>query len=60
MINIIGFYKDWRLVESGGYYYVVDKKKQAVIYKSKDEESATKAFIMLCVGFVNEKIEIGA
>ena len=44
-MNIIGYYKIWTLVEREGIYYVVDRRSKQILFKSEDEETATKVFV---------------
>lgn len=44
-MNIIGYYKIWTLVEREGIYYVVDRRSKQILFKSEDEETATKMFV---------------
>ena len=44
-MNIIGYYKFWTLVEREGIYYVVDRRSKQILFKSEDEETATKVFV---------------
>lgn len=44
-MNIIGFYKDWNLVERDEFYWVVDRPNKQILFKSEDEETATKMFV---------------
>ena len=56
-MKIIGFYKDYTLVECGGVYSVVDmtdRRNKKILFKSLTEEGASKYFIMLVAGFINE------
>jgi hypothetical protein len=58
--DIIGFYKNWTLVEQNGKFYVVDRTERKVLFKGTEEE-ATKTFTMLVANFINndlEKIEV--
>lgn len=43
MMNIISFYKNWRLVELDGLYYVVNKTGKEIVFKGT-EEKATECF----------------
>lgn len=52
-MNIIGFYKDWNLVEKEGTYYVVNRQDKKILTKGT-EKQASKYFIMLAAGFINE------
>ena len=51
--NIIGYYKQWLLVELNGVYYVV-RRKDRVILKGT-ESYATKAFGLLIAGAITEE-----
>lgn len=53
-MNIIGFYKNYRLVEQDGKYLVVNKQERRVVFAG-DEETASKLFIMLAAEFIDEK-----
>lgn len=57
-MNIIGYYKNWCLVERGNKYAVVNRPDKKVVFTSTDEESATKVFVMLLAEFINEKGEV--
>lgn len=52
MQQIIGYYKNWLLVELNGFYYVV-RRKERVLCKGS-EEFATKVFVMLIDGFITD------
>lgn len=51
--NIIGYYKDWLLVEKDGVYYIV-RRKERIILKGT-EGYATKAFGLLIAGAITEE-----
>lgn len=48
-MNIIGYYKIWTLVEREGIYYVVDRRSKQILFKSEDEETATKVFVNMII-----------
>ena len=55
--NIIGYYKNWLLVELDETFAVVKRKtatEKAKILYSGSEDNATKMFTMLIAGFINE------
>lgn len=54
MMNIIGFYKDWTLVDKEGAYYVVNRRDKKILFKGT-EEQASKIFIMLVGNFITEE-----
>ena len=53
MQNIIGYYKNWTLVEQNGLFYVVNQPERKVLFKG-DEEGANKMFVMLIANFIDE------
>ena len=53
MKNIIGYYKNWILVEQDGMFYVTARQERKVLFKG-DEEGANKVFVMLIANFINE------
>lgn len=59
MQKIIGFYKNYTLVEQDGSYYVVNRQERKVLFKGSDGE-ATRIFVMLCANFIDENLEIEA
>ena len=55
--NIIGYYKNWLLVELNNTYAVVKRKtatEKAKVLFSGSEDSATKIFTMLIGNFIDE------
>ena len=55
--NIIGYYKDWLLVELNETYAVVKRKsttEKAKILFSGSEDDTTKIFTMLIANFIDE------
>ena len=55
MTNIIGFYKNWSLVEQDGRFYVVDRQERKVLCRGT-EEIAHKAFVMLVANFIDNNL----
>ena len=53
-MKIIGFYKNWSLVDKEGVFYVVDATGKNVLFKGT-EDAASKVFIMLSANFINEE-----
>ena len=51
--NIIGYYKNWLLVEKNGFYYVIRRKERILIKGT--ENFATKAFGLLIAGSITEE-----
>ena len=54
MMNIIGFYKDWTLVDKEGTYYVVNRRDKKILFEGT-EDLASKTFIMLVANFITEE-----
>lgn len=55
--NIIGYYKNWLLVELDETFAVVKRKtatEKAKVLFSGSEDSATKMFTMLIANFIDE------
>ena len=52
-MKIIGFYKNWSLVNKEGVFYVVNRTEKKVLFKGTEDE-ASKIFIMLAANFINE------
>ena len=55
--NIIGYYKNWLLVELDETYAVVKRKtstEKAKVLYSGSEDNATKIFTMLITNFIDE------
>lgn len=54
-MDMIAFYDKLNiaLVEKNGMYFVVDRKEKTILYHG-DEETCTKAFVMLMVGFIEK------
>lgn len=55
-MEIIGFYKNWSLVEKNGEYFVVDRRDKTVVFKG-DKEKADKYFFMIAANYINEKLQ---
>lgn len=55
-MNIIGFYKDFTLIEENGNYRVVNRRDKKVLFKG-EEEAASKIFIMLSAKFIDENLK---
>ena len=53
--NIVGFYKNWILVEQDGVFYVTSRQPKKILFKG-DEEGANKVFTMLIANFINEEL----
>lgn len=51
--NIIGYYKQWLLVEKDGFYYIV-RRKERILFKGT-EALATKAFGLLIADAITEE-----
>ena len=56
MKNIIGFYKNWVLVEQNDKFYVVNRAERKVLFRGAEEE-AHKNFVMLVANFINEDLQ---
>jgi hypothetical protein len=54
-MNIIGFYKNWSLVEKNGMFYVVARQERKVLFTGT-EGDACKTFILLVANFINEDL----
>lgn len=54
-MDMIAFYDKLNiaLVEKNGMYFVVDRKEKTILYQG-DEETCTKAFVMLMAGFIEK------
>lgn len=52
--NIIGYYKNWILVEKDGTYYIVRRKERILIKGS--EGFVTRAFGLLIAGSITEEV----
>lgn len=52
--KIIGFYKNWRLVEKNGIYYVIDIDTKEILYRGS-EEISSKLFIMLAANYIQKE-----
>ena len=52
-MSIIVYYKQWALLEKDGEYLVIDKPDKKILYIGP-EEHATKIFVMLIAGFIDE------
>lgn len=50
--NIIGYYKEWLLVEKDGIYYIV-RRKDRILYRGT-EGVACRAFGLLIAGGITE------
>lgn len=55
--KIRGFYDNYMLVEHNGTYYVTKRQEREVLFKGSEEE-ATKLFVMLIAGYVDERIKV--
>lgn len=55
-MNIIGFYKDYNLIEQNNNYLVVNRRDKKVLFKGEEEE-ASKMFIMLSAKFIDENLK---
>ena len=55
-MNIIGFYKDFTLIEENGNYRVVNRRDKKVLFKG-EEEADSKIFIMLSAKFIDENLK---
>lgn len=51
--SIIGYYKNWLLVEVNGTYFIV-KRKERILFIG-NEELVTKAFVLLIAGSITEE-----
>lgn len=56
-MNIIGYYKDWTLVEKDGDYLVINRPDKKILYKGS-EDQASRYFIMLVADFIDENMRV--
>lgn len=52
-MNIIGFYKDFRLVENNGSYFVVNRQKRSILFRGTEEE-CSELFVMLIANLIEQ------